>query len=563
MTFPPSLHLLYFKIKSFLKMSSELTARTIVKNIASAIVFGSFSLGAYYFSRSTTYYLLDKAHLGVFLLHRFISMLLYVFFFSVNVGNIIVSYATLYRSQETAYLLTKPVSHVGLFVIKFLDNFFYSSTTLFLMATAVLLGYGSYFDLSWGFYLQTMVLLFIPFMVLSASVGVIALMLLMNLASKIGIKTVLAFVGTGYIGLVYSYFRVTSPLDLVNNVMRYYPNVDQYYGFLEPSLVRYLPNQWVADALYWRIQGNSYHVFGYTFILLDAVFLTLVAMVILAKKLYYSSWLTSLDLRARSEARGSSSGFLSFARRPMLEQQKSVLLKKEFWQFFREPGQWIHLVIISLLVFVFLASVPQIRIGSKSPFLQTVSYLVLYVFNAFLISSIALRFVYPMMSIEGRSFWSVLSAPVSREKIYFTKFVIAILPIFVVSLFLGIVSYRPLQSYGLLLDLAIESAFFTTLALVSLNLGAGTFFSDFSETNPIRIGSSQGATLTFLISLVYLIFLIGVMFLPLFGYFESMIRGTFFSTRIMYSGMVIVSLGSLLVTFVSSAVGLRSLRRDF
>lgn len=157
----------------------------------------------------------------------------------------------------------------------------------------------------------------------------------------------------------------------------------------------------------------------------------------------------------------------------------------------------------------------------------------------------------------------MLSAPVSREKIYFTKFVIAILPIFVVSLFLGIVSYRPLQSYGLLLDLAIESAFFTTLALVSLNLGAGTFFSDFSETNPIRIGSSQGATLTFLISLVYLIFLIGVMFLPLFGYFESMIRGTFFSTRIMYSGMVIVSLGSLLVTFVSSAVGLRSLRRDF
>jgi len=563
MTIPPSLYLVYFKLRSFLKIPAGANAKTIIKSVASTIVFGGFAVGAYYFSRSTTFYLLDKAHLGVFLLHRFISMLLYVFFFSVNVGNVIVSYATLYRSQETSYLLTKPISHTSLFIIRFLDNFFYSSTTLFLMATAVLLGYGSYFNLAWSFYVQTMVLLFIPYMLLAASVAVIALMLLMNLSSRIGVKSVLAMAGLGYLALVYSYFKMTSPMDLVTSVMKYYPNVDQYFGFLEPPLVRYLPNQWVADALYWTIRGDYSHVAKYTFLLLDAVFLSLVVMVVLAKRLYYSSWLTSLELRARGEAHATSVGFMSFGRAPVIDQQRSALVKKDFWQFFREPSQWIHFVIISMLVVIFLASIAQIHLRSRLPFLQTASYLVVYVFNVFLISSIALRFVYPMMSIEGKSFWSVLSAPVLPQKIYWTKFLVAIIPIAMASLFLGIVSYYSLLGYGLLLDLAIVSALFVTLALVSLNLGAGTYFCDYSETNPIRVSSSQGATLTFLLSIVYLVFLIAVLFVPLFGYFQAMIRGSIFSASGMYNGIAIMIVGSILVTLAASAVGLRSLRRDF
>jgi len=66
----------------------------------------------------------------------------------------VVSFSTLYKSQEVFHLFTKPISFTNIFLIKFLDNFFYSSTTLLLIITAVLLGYGNYFNFSFGFILS-------------------------------------------------------------------------------------------------------------------------------------------------------------------------------------------------------------------------------------------------------------------------------------------------------------------------------------------------------------------------------------------------------------------------
>src|SRR5690349_12879302 len=140
---PVLLHILLFKVRIFFKLSTELSTKNLVKHLGSLIVFGGFAVGAFLFARVLTEYLLVKAHLGLFLLHRFLSMLMFVFFLSVNVGNIIVSYATFYRSRETEYFLTKPVPHTAVFIIKFLDNFFYSSTVLFIIVVAVVLGYGS------------------------------------------------------------------------------------------------------------------------------------------------------------------------------------------------------------------------------------------------------------------------------------------------------------------------------------------------------------------------------------------------------------------------------------
>ncbi|HZY10060.1 MAG TPA: hypothetical protein VFF29_02800, partial [Bacteroidota bacterium] len=100
------LHILSFKLLSSVKLTMELRIDNIVKNLASIIVFGGFAIGAFYFTQTSTAYLLDNTRIGLFLFHRFLSMLLFVFFLSINVGNIIVAYATFYRSEETMYLLT-------------------------------------------------------------------------------------------------------------------------------------------------------------------------------------------------------------------------------------------------------------------------------------------------------------------------------------------------------------------------------------------------------------------------------------------------------------------------
>lgn len=563
MTTPVLLHILYYKFRSFSKITLEVKTENILKNAASLIVFGGFTVGAYVFSREITSYVLDKVHLGTFLLHRFISMVLYVFFLSINIGNIIVAYAALYRSNETIYYLTKPVSYTTLFIVKFLDTFFYSSTTLFLVALAVLGGYGSHFHLPWTFYLYALVFLFVPFMLLSASLGVMALLLLMKLARVLGIKAIFSAVVLGYVSTIYFYFSMTNPVRLVTSVMKYYPYVDRYFGFLDAPVSKFVPSYWVAESLYWSISGNMRLAATNALILLVVSATALAAMCLLAKMLYYETWLTSMDLRALGEARASRKRFYSFSKKPIvLESQLSVLMKKEFWQFFREPSQWIHLGVILMLILIFIGSIREVNIKLAQPFMQTVSYLVIYIFNAFLISSIALRFVYPIISTEGPAFWSIRSAPITTRKFYGMKFFFTATPIILIGESLVIASHQPLAEYHTLMIVAVVSLLFVMLAFIGMNLSFGAYFSHFKESNPIKVASSQGATLTFLFTILFLIFLVAALVFPLQQYFEAIIRGWRVESGNMYAALVVIVVTSIAVLAISTAVGMRSLRRD-
>ena len=161
------LHILVFKNKMFWKVTFSLNAQSLIKNIGSFIVFSSFAVGAFLFSRFLTAYLLHDVKIGLFLFHRLMSMLLFVFFITISLGNMVVSFSTLYRSPEVHFMLTRPIPHLTIFIIKFLDNFFYSSGTLFLAGFSVLLGYGSYFGFPWHFYLLVMLGVLVPFMFLA------------------------------------------------------------------------------------------------------------------------------------------------------------------------------------------------------------------------------------------------------------------------------------------------------------------------------------------------------------------------------------------------------------
>lgn len=556
-------HIFWYKFRIWAKTSTDIRVQTVVKSLASAIVYGGFAVAAYFFAREVTGYVLDKIHLGMFLLHRFLSMMLYVFFLSINVGNIIVAYAALYRSKEADYYLTQPIGFGTLFTVKFFDIFFYSSTTLFLIAVAMLAGYGSHFHVNWLFYVEALVLWFIPFMLLSASLGVIILLLLMKLARLTGSKALFVVIIAGYIGTIYSYFVFSNPVGLVNSVMRYYPYVDLYFGFLDPPLSRFVPSHWVAEGLYWTLRGNGLLAFVNTAYLLIATAVAFSVMILMGKMLYYETWLISMNLRAVGEARASRARFYSFARKPLLlDAQSSVLLKKEFWQFFREPSQWIHLGIIAMLMIVFVGSIRQVSIFSSQPFLQAVSYMVIYTFIAFLFSSIALRFVYPMISIEGPAIWSIRCAPITPAKMYRLKFFFVAAPLALLGEVLIAASHLQLRGYRMVIVTAFGTLFPVLFAFISMNLGLGGYFSDFKESNPIKISSSQGATLTFLLTIVYLVVLVAVLFFPVYAYFDAIAHNLPAPIIGMVTNIGVVFAMSSLVVLVSWLIGLKAIRRD-
>lgn len=512
-------HVLKYKFIGFVKFNNEFRYGNFIKSVGSTLVFAAFAIGTFIFTKNVIGYLIEEIHIGLFLLHRFLSMLMFVFFFSINAGNIVVAYSTLYKSKEVSYLMTKPLSHSNLFIIKLLDNFFYSSATFLLIGGAVLFGYGTYFKLDILFYPFTIVFIFLPFVFIAAILGAIILIVLIKLASKFGLKFVIFLLAVFYIIFLFAFFKLTNPKYLVNEVMKHYPNVNQSFSFLDPFFSIFLPNHWFAESLYWYVNLRFDLVLPYVSLLILTCGFLFICVILLGQKYYYKTWLISLELVSKRESLLERIKFFRFGQKSFFEPQTEVLLKKEFRQFFRDPSQWIHLSVMLFLISIFIFSIAKVDLIKTLPFLQTVTYLIIFLFNSFLISSITLRFLYPILSIEAEAFWKMKSAPLNPKKLILCKFI----PAFLITLFIAEVlnffSHLPIADSAVLLISSSINIVFISLSLSVLNFGLGIYFVTFNEKNPIRVASSQGASLSFLLNLVYLVVLVVVLFIPVNEHF--------------------------------------------
>lgn len=547
-----------------MKINTDLKPVNILKNIGSMVVYILFGIGVYFFTKSSLSYLLEDIKIGSFLLHRFISIVLFIFFIAVNAGNIIVSFSTLYKSKEVFYLITKPISFIKIFLIKFLDNFLYSSTTMLLMISAVMLGYSSYFNLDYYLIPFFFFFMLIPFMLIAASFGVILLMLMIRISYKVGLKKVVAGLIVFYLVGLLLFFKSSSPISIVEQVMTFYPNINGYFGSLDNPVLKLLPNFWIADSLYWFTAGKTMNALPYIGLLLGTASLFLTLAFFTAKKLYYTTWLESFELKIKNtKSREKANSKQIFKSKSFFTPQIDVLLKKEFLQFFREPGQWIHLTVIVFLIAVFVVSLGGIDgrlLNAYSYNLRAIIYLVIFSFNLFLISSLSLRFAFPAISLEGDAFWKLKSSPLTMKKIIFVKFIIFFSLIFIIGQGLNYFSHTNFPKE--LFTISSINIGFITLAIVSLNFGMGSLFINLKEKSPIRIASSQGASLTFLFTIILIVFLIALLFIPIYNYYND-IFGFQERLKSVYLTSLVITVVSLAIFSFSLFTIKKALKRDF
>lgn len=557
-------HILYYKIVIFLKVNSPFNFAAFIKSMGSAIVYVIFAYGCFLMTQSTIEYLLVNVRIGTFLLHRFVLVVLFIFFIAINVGNMVVSFSTLYKSKEVYHLITKPVSFTKIFLIKFLDNFFYSSTTLLLIISAVVLGYGNYFNYAIWVYPFVFFLLILPFMFTAGSAGAIVLLAILKLSSRWGIKKVLGIIGSVYgIGIITFYF-VSNPIKLVERVFDYYPHIDQYFGFLENGLVKFMPNYWVAESLYWISENRIERAIPFIYAnLITSIFIFSITLW-LAKKWYYQTWLTSLKITAELKSRSRKQNkVFGFERTSWVKGFDESILKREFWLFFREPSQWLHMLVMIFLITIFVSSISGIDIiilKAYNQYLKTIVYLIVTLFNVFLVASLSLRFVFPLISLEGEALWKIRSAPIDFSQLLSKRLLIY----FSIIFFIGqLISFFSNYQFPFQLSIIAQiNAAITTITLVSLNFGMGGIFANYKEKNAIRLASSQGASITFLFTLFYLVLIIAILFIPVSNYFFSVEQGLLISSWNLIITSVILGILAFIISFTSIRIGFKSFKVD-
>ena len=247
-----------------------------------------------------------------------------------------------------------------------------------------------------------------------------------------------------------------------------------------------------------------------------------------------------------------------FDRHSIFSSQIEVLIKKEFFHFIREASQWIHLIVMIILTGLFAVSVSKINLTLRIMDVQLLTYIVMFVFGGFMISSLALRFVFPMIGLEGQTFWALRSSPMKESGVSSSlnlflvfRLVLPIAEYIAIASNIPFVSKTELRS--VLLWFGIFNAFWISLTMVSLNLGFGGFFANYLERNPIRAASTQGATLTFLATLLYLIFIVVIILVPVSAYFAAFYQHIIFHTNLLLVAGMLLAVVSFLLSLLDSS----------
>jgi hypothetical protein len=162
--------------------------------------------------------------------------------------------------------------------------------------------------------------------------------------------------------------------------------------------------------------------------------------------------------------------------------------------------------------------------------------------------------------LEGETFWKIRSSPIDIKRMILTRLFIYFSVIFAIGQIISFVSHN--QFSAVLLIVSQLNTAVVTITLVSFNFGMGSVYANYKEKNPIKVASSQGASLTFLFTIIYLVFLTLLLFAPMSNYFFKFNKSDAALVTQLLSTTILLSIIAIIVSYLSIRIGIRNFVRD-
>ncbi len=423
----------------------------------------------------------------------------------------IIMYGSLFRSPEIAFLLTIPARTERIFLHKFQDAVLLSSWGFILLGSPVILAYGLTADAPWYYYLM-MFPFVLSFVYIPAAIGAVICMLIMYFMPA---KRRLVVYIIGGLLLAAAYWLAWSILKGPDSNLLASNWFQEILGRLQFTERRLLPSWWLSSGL--LEAGHDSWSESLMFLALmfsNALFFRQLAM-FTAVRIYRKAY-SSLSGSSAKNRRGRTAlidRMLLTATR-FFPLPMRLLMVKDLRLFRRDPMQWSQFLIFFGLLVLYFFNVRRFNydlyyIG----WVNMVSFLNLSVVGL-LMSTFTTRFIYPMLSLEGRRFWLLGLLPVRRETILWSKFLFAagtaILPCSILILLSDV-----MLDISLLVILSHQlTCLILCTGLAGIAVGMGARLPNIHETSPSRIAAGFGGTLCLVISTLYILAVVLLTALP-------------------------------------------------
>jgi ABC-2 type transport system permease protein len=485
--------------------------------------------------------------LGDLLALRLISMVLLTFFSILVFSNIVTSLSTFYLSGELDILHSVPIRIETIFRAKFIETIIDSSWITLIYGLPVFIAYGMVFKAPLLYYLG-LLLTIIPFLIIPAGIGILMTMLLVNAFPARRAKDVLVLLSLVFFMILYILLRMLKPEKLVDPDT--FPSLVQYLTAMRAPVSPLLPSFWATETLsplLRRIKGDA--VF-YLLMLWSTAGASIVIGEWVCSRIYYPGWSRSQEGKKSPISRSLlADAFFRFIVLPFRGKMRAIILK-DIKLFFRDTSQWSQLFLIFALMVVYIYSfklLPLERAAMPSFFLQNlISFLNLGMVG-FVTASVAVRFVFPAVSLEGAAFWIIRSSPLLLRDFLWAKFWSSLLPLLVLSEILIVLSNTLLKVTPFMMWLGVITVFLMTFGITALGVGLGAVFPRFKHENVAQIPTGFGGIVYMLLTMLFISMVITLEAWPVYRIFTAQTLGH----HIALSGWVFIALSIITVLIVN------------
>jgi ABC-2 type transport system permease protein len=493
-----------------------------LRGLLFSAVAATVALALFAFFFWLTWQLLDYEELGEYLIRLGLSWLFLAFLSFLAFSGVVTSLSTFFLSEDLHLLMALPVSIDRLFYARLAKTVGQASWMVVAFLLPVLLGVGAASCAGAGYYAGAALVL-LPFALIPVAFGSVVTLVLVNVFPARRARDILMLLGLLFAVTVVMLLRFIRPETLLR--VESLPDVTAFFATLQSPVTPLLPSFWAGEALFSAMHGRADRLH------LGALWTTALAFTVLARtaysRLYFSGWSKAQEARKARfrRLRLVERAISSLGVRPDVAQ----LLVKDLKVFLRDTTQWSQLLLLLALVLVYLYNFRVLdleRIPYMSGVIRNIYAFVNLALAAFVLAAVAVRFVFPAVSVEGPAFWVIRSSPVSMRAFLWSKFWTGLLPVLVMAETLTVLSNEFLGASAFLKGLAATAIVFMTFALVGLAAGMGARHPRFSAENVTQVAGSYGGIAFMVLAVAFILVTIALLAWPSSIYLYFQHRGS-------------------------------------
>ncbi|PYP64563.1 MAG: hypothetical protein DMD37_02070 [Gemmatimonadetes bacterium] len=520
---------------------------------------GLFWLGVYGVLFRILKYFRGVEELGPLLAGKLLGLVLLAFVSILILSNVITALSSFFLAKDLDLLVSAPVDWLRLYLAKLWETVIHSSWMVALMIVPILAAFGVIYG-GGVLFLPFAVLTIVPMLILPGVVGAALTLILVNVFPARRTRDLLSIIALGAAGGVILAFRLIRPEQLARP--EGFRNLLDFVTVLRTPTSPFLPSEWATKAIMSFLRGS---VDPLPLLLLWTTAAAFVTVGALLHRELFATGFTKAQEGAERFVRGTlwrrTVGSLL---KPLTVAKREFVLK-DIKLFFRDTTQWSQLILLAVLVVVYVFNIKALPLHRGEPvgffYVNLVSFLNLGL-AGFVLASIAARFIFPAVSLEGRQMWLLRSSPLDLKALLWSKYWVGTVPLLVLALLLTGITNVLLQVSSFMMVVSLATICALTLAISALALGYGALYPQFETENAAQIPTSFGG----LVFMMTTVALLGAVILALWQAVYTYVRAVYDGRPVvidawMIGGFTVVAAVCAAATVIPLKIGLKRMEQ--